>query len=185
MKETVQDETEAAKTVELDKLGLPTTGWICKGWTDMGTASSRCELCKTAIRYVHTMTNTTRRAIILRVGCICAGKLEGNPGLAELRERFMKNRPASLENFKMGVWKRSVNGNLSTEYLGNKITLFEKPKGANTWAYSLNIMISKKYDMTYDQVVYSKGIFNIEEEAKNAAFDHVIRLEWLNEPRVR
>ncbi|MBM4164963.1 MAG: hypothetical protein FJ222_11080 [Lentisphaerae bacterium] len=182
--QTEQNETEAAKAVELDKLGLPTTGWICTGWTDMGTASSRCELCKTAIRYVHTMTNTNWREI-LRVGCICAAKLEARPGLAELRERFMKNRPANLENFKMGVWKRSAKGNLSTEYLGNKITLVERPKGANTWEYSLNIMKSEKYDMKDNQTVFSKSVFSTFEEAQEAAFDHVIRLEWLNEPRVR
>lgn len=52
-------------------------GWTCEGVTDLGASVGVCEMCgHQIIRYVHHMAHPNYRS--LDVGCICAGKMEGN-----------------------------------------------------------------------------------------------------------
>ncbi len=71
---------------------FPRTGWKCTGITDMGQERIVCQLCgRQLIRYVHHMEHPQFGK--LSVGCICAGKMEGDIEGAKRREReFKKHR---------------------------------------------------------------------------------------------
>lgn len=87
--------------------------WECVDIEDLGGLYYTCEYCeKKAIRYVHTMSN--EHGETLRVGCVCAGKLEGNYLAAKNREQNFKNRIKAKRRFVSKKWKVSQKGH---EYL--------------------------------------------------------------------
>ena len=89
---------------------VPHSGWICAGITDLGSPSGICQMCgHQIIRYVHQMIHPHYRS--LGVGCICAGRMEGDVNRAKKRERDFKNRAARLESFRKRTWKNSRKGN--------------------------------------------------------------------------
>lgn len=70
---------------------------------------------KQIIRYVHHMVHPNYHP--LNVGCICAGKMEGDIETAKKRENEFKNKEKRKENFLKLKWKTSRNGN---SFLKNK-----------------------------------------------------------------
>ena len=115
---------------------VPKTGWVCTGITDLGEPVGVCEMCgHQIIRYVHHMIHPNFRS--LGVGCICAGKMEGNIEQAKKREQDFKSKEARRENFKNRHWKTSKNANSYLKIKDHLVVLYYN-KNYNNWKYSLD-----------------------------------------------
>lgn len=115
---------------------VPKTGWFCTGVTDLGEPVGVCQMCgHQIIRYVHHMVHPHYHP--LNVGCICAGKMEGNIEKAKQRENDFKNREKRRENFKKRKWKQSKNNNSYIKIKDHLIVLYYNAK-YNNWKYSLD-----------------------------------------------
>ena len=97
----------------------------------------------------------------LDVGCICAGKMEGDVEKAKRRENDFKNKEARRQNFMNRQWKQSKNNNSYLKLKDHIIVLYYSEKN-NNWKYSLDN-------------VFSVEVFLTKEEAMNAAFEALER----------
>ena len=119
-----------------DDPNVPKSGWVCTGVSDLGAPVGVCEMCgHQIIRYVHHMTHPHYRP--LGVGCVCAGKMEGDIERARRREASFKNRESRRANFLKRKWKRSRNNN---EYLKIKdhIIVLVEDRSRHVWRYSFD-----------------------------------------------
>lgn len=115
---------------------VPHSGWQCVGITDLGTPSGVCEMCgHQIIRYVHHMVHPNYHS--LDVGCVCAGKMEGDIEAAKKREQDFKNKQSRRSNFKKRKWKNSRNGNPYLKIKNHVIVLY-KHKNGKGWKYSID-----------------------------------------------
>ncbi|MBR6676322.1 MAG: UvrD-helicase domain-containing protein [Clostridia bacterium] len=134
--------------------------WRCTGVSDLGAPMGLCQICKRQnIRYVHHMTHPTEESI--DVGCICAGRLEGDVEGAKHREASFKNRESRRESFMSREWKRSKNNNIYLKIKDTLIVLYQSEK-SRKWKYSLDN-------------VFCADSFSSKEEAMSAAFDALER----------
>ncbi|MBQ3637280.1 MAG: hypothetical protein II953_02870, partial [Clostridia bacterium] len=90
-------------------------------------------------------------------GCVCAGRMEGDPERAKKREAEFKNRQARRETFLHTETKRSRKGNEYLKYRGETVTL-------------LSDRFRPGFFKTVCRGEYS-GSFPTKEEALAAAFD--------------
>ncbi len=144
---------------------IPQTGWTCVGMTDLGKGHyTTCEMCKsTTIRYVHHMQHPNYPHT-LGVGCVCAGRMEGNVERAKTREANFKGRAQQKKHFLSKKWKQSSRGNEYAKLKDHVIVVFQLNKGANA---------APLYSFSVDQVL-SKAVCKTLAEAKARAFDFVI-----------
>lgn len=139
---------------------VPKTGWFCVGVTDLGEPVGVCQMCgHQIIRYVHHMVHPQYSP--LDVGCICAGKMEGDIEKAKRRENEFKNKEKRRDNFKKRKWKRSKNNNSYIKIKDHLIVLYYNSK-FNNWKYSL--------DNEFCVEVYKN-----KEDAMDAAFEALER----------
>lgn len=130
---------------------VPKDGWTCEDVTDLGAPVGVCEMCgHQIIRYVHHMTHPNYRS--LDVGCICAGKMEGNIENAKQREQNLKNRQARKESFAKRKWKISKNNNRYIKIRDHLIVLYYNQKYDN-WKYSLDNAFCPEVYKTREEVV--------------------------------
>ena len=130
---------------------VPKSGWKCLGVNDLGAPVGVCEMCgHQIIRYVHTMYHPDFGT--LRVGCVCAGKMEGDIEKAKKREQDFKNRESRKENFKNRKWKTSKNNNSYIKIKGHLIVLYYNKKYDN-WKYSIDNEFCKEVFATKDEAV--------------------------------
>lgn len=166
--EKIESENDSIKTNEELKRKLadtpnlwkrddvPHSGWTCVGVSDLGAPIGVCEMCGyQIIRYVHHMVHPSYRP--LDVGCICAGKMEGNVEQAIKRENEFKNKEARRENFMKRKWKTSRNGNQYVKIKDHIIVLYRQ-KDRSGWKYSLD---SK----------FCSTVFDTREKAIGVAFE--------------
>ncbi len=140
---------------------VPKTGWVCTGITDLGEPVGVCEMCgHQIIRYVHHMVHPDFRS--LGVGCICAGKMEGNIEQAKKREQDFKSKESRRENFKNRHWKTSKNSNSYLKVKDHLVVLYYN-KNHNNWKYSLDNQ-------------FCPEIYSTREEAIDAAFEALEKL---------
>lgn len=140
---------------------VPKTGWICTGVTDLGEPVGVCEMCgHQIIRFVHHMYNPDFGS--LGVGCICAGKMEGDIEQAKKREQDFKNKESRRENFKNRQWKISKNSNSYIKIKDHLVVLYHNKK-YNTWKYSIDN-------------AFCPEIYPTREEAMDAAFEALEKL---------
>ena len=140
---------------------VPKTGWICTGITDLGEPVGVCQMCgHQIIRYVHHMVHPKFRS--LGVGCICAGKMEGNIEQARKREQDFKSKASRKESFKNRQWKTSKNANSYLKIKDHLVVLYHN-KAYNTWKYSLDNQ-------------FCPEIYLSREEAMDAAFEALEKL---------
>jgi hypothetical protein len=103
---------------------------------------------------------------VLRVGCICAGKMEDDPEEALKRESNMKSRAGKRKRWLNRKWKISTKGN---EYIitdGFVITIF----------YSSGELRACVKEKDGDRKVLSRRKYKTLNEIKLASFDCVTRL---------
>ncbi len=112
---------------------VPHEGWECTGIVDLGEPVGTCRMCgHQIIRYVHIMRHPNYHRTI-GAGCVCAGRMEGNPAAARERETNFKNRQKRLETFMALPRKRSRNGHEYVKYHGEIITLLEDRFRKGQW----------------------------------------------------
>lgn len=111
----IKDKAYYARCIrQLKEWGAPLDGWRCVKVIDVKEDGYEigcfgdlfeCELCGcTNVRNVHIMEHDLYFEEV-RVGCICAGIMEGDILKAEERERKMKNRARRRKNFIKRKWK--------------------------------------------------------------------------------
>lgn len=104
---------------------VPHEGWVCEAIYDLGAPVGICRMCgHQIIRYVHVMRHPSYPRTI-GAGCICAGRMEGDPERAKERENAFKHRQARLETFLKIPLRRSRNGNEYIKYKGEVITILQ------------------------------------------------------------
>ena len=103
----------------LKRIGAPLEGWECISCEDNGDDSFKCELCGfSRVRYIHEMVHDDFPDII-RVGCKCAGVMEGDIIAAEERERRARNRAGREKRFmrqKSWIWNNHFGGFYQRDY---------------------------------------------------------------------
>lgn len=146
--------------------GVPHKGWVCVEVEDLGEPATVCEMCETqTIRYVHYMQHSAYEHI-LRVGCICAGKMEGNLAEAQRRDDTMKSRAGKRQRWLNRRWKISAKGN---EYIiaeGYIVTIFRKD---GDWKASIK-------EKDGDRTIWSRRKYQTISEIKLASFDYITKL---------
>lgn len=122
----------------------------------------QCEMCRQeGIRYVHIMEHPEYVGH-LRVGCVCAQKMENDYYAPRDRENTLRNRHNRKMNFLKHEWQLRSNGNLVLKYKGRYITIM--PSKYNKSEYGV------AYDGEYIWYYQRKKIKDIR-TAKLAAFD--------------
>jgi hypothetical protein len=159
-----------------DTPNMPHKGWICIGMVDLGEfvepgdiEYERCEMCgKEKIRYVHIMKHESYGTV--RVGRVCASKMEDDYKNPEQRDDECKNRAARRSNFLKRDWNRRSNGNYTLRYKGDNITIVKSKFGPG-----YGVVFKGKYIWEY------KGRKQMDfNTAKRAAFD---LFDSLHEPK--
>jgi len=118
------------------------TGWRCIGVTDLGAPSATCQFCERQIvRYLHHMENENGER--LNVGCVCAGKMEGDIEKAKEREKEFKSKQARQVAFTKKNLSKSKNGNLYLKINGHVLVLLEDKYHNNCWRYAIDGNFSK------------------------------------------
>ena len=121
----------------LKRRNAPLEGWYCVGVYDLREEESAeyetCELCGyERIRFVHVMEHYDYDDSI-RVGCICAGVMEGDLLGAKERERVLRNRYNRKRNYLKKQWDVSRNGNRTLLYKNNRITIMRSHFDFGGW----------------------------------------------------
>ncbi len=124
---------------------VPHEGWVCTGIIDLGEPVGTCRMCgHQIIRYVHIMKHPDYYRTI-GAGCVCAGRMEGNPEAARERENAFKNRQSRRETFLRMPLKRSRNGHEYLKYKGEIITVLEDKFKKGQY----KTVLRNKYSMSY------------------------------------
>jgi len=140
---------------------VPHNGWECIDIQDLGTPAMVCQMCEhEIIRYAHYMRHSDYNTTLV-VGCVCAGRMEGDSQKARKRDSFMKSRMNKRKNWLGRKWKISQKGN---QYI--------KSDG-------FIVIMTKRNGVWYACVKSENGNFNkwssqkstSENEMKLAAFD--------------
>ncbi len=142
---------------------VPHSGWSCVGVVDLGEPVGICQMCGyQIIRYAHQMEHPGYHK--LSVGCICAGKMEGDIANARRREAEFKKRQTRRKSFFQKAWKRSQKGNEYLKAFGHVIVLYHNAKAGNIWKYSIDNEFCKTLYPTREQAV--AGAFDALEELR-------------------
>lgn len=154
-----------------DKRGIPHKGWRCTFIVDLGgdrkpgekIEYETCSMCgQEKIRYVHYMEHSDYPDT-LRVGCICAAKMEGNYLAAKDRERVARNRASRRARWLSRKWRLSSKGN---EYLNlneGNIGVYRTKYGK--WGFWINRKFYKEY-------------YTRKDDAKMALFDEYDKIAY-------
>ena len=113
--------------------GVPMQGWTYIAIEDVHYAQHRCEACGTAwVRYIHVMEHT-EHPCLLRVGCVCAGRLENAPRIADEREAAFRARQSRRNKWlTRGGWRLSKKGNSYINVDHCNVTVFP---AEDRWGY--------------------------------------------------
>ena len=158
-----------------NKEGVPHKGWTCVDMIDLGEDAEdmdfetrkaelyeECEMCnQEGIRYVHIMEHPEYEGQ-LRVGSICAEKMENDYVAPRAREKDLKNRHNRKMNFLKRNWIFKANGHTVLKYKGKYITILNSKFNRNNYGVAYN----GNFIWTYQ----GKEIKDIQ-IAKLAAFD--------------
>lgn len=137
----------------LKRIGAPLGGWQCLEVTDICEDDENaplftCELCGCdKVRYVHTMVHDDFY-IPLKVGCLCAGVMEGNVLAARARDRAIRNWSKRRKNFMKHVWLHEKPSYYHRQYHYQELKIFEK-KSDNGAEYL--IQVDGKQTTTYKE----------------------------------
>ncbi len=111
--------------------GVPKRGWLYADFEDLGTVDAVCEMCKERdIRYVHHLTHPDGHE--LAVGCVCASKMENEPGAAKQRETNYRNLAKRRQNFPNRKWRTSKYGGnpvIDIDGYNYNVEIFQQGKG--------------------------------------------------------
>jgi len=161
-----EEDLVSSKRGKWSVAGVPHKGWSCFDIEDLGTPLIKSEMCESkTIRYVHHMEHSDFPDV-LKVGCVCAGHMEGDLTASRAREASMKSRSAKRNRWTKRARKESSNGNPYISADGYQIIAYHRGEG---WAYTVAALDEP-------DVQHSKRNFNSINGAKLAAFDHITKL---------
>jgi len=145
---------------------IPHKGWTCVDIEDLGEPCAICEMCeRQTIRYVHYMEHRDYKGA-LKVGCICAGYMEGNLQTAKKRDDFMRSRSGKRKKWLSRDWKISSKGN---EYIKTDGYIIVMKDNNSFWSAFIQSE-DKKFS------IWSKRKYKSKNEAKLAAFDYLTKI---------
>jgi len=157
---------EALNRGKWSQFGVPHGGWMCVDIEDLLRPDATCEMCEEReIRYVHHMTHPDYE-VELKVGCVCAGHMEGNTAAAAEREQRLKSTAGRRSRWLTRRWNESAKGNPYLRTDGYTVTIFPSKFGG--FSFSLKRELGPK-------PVFSPRSYPTEERAKLAAFEALTR----------
>jgi len=160
-----EEDLVSSKRGKWSAAGVPHKGWICVEIEDLASPSAECEMCESqTIRYAHHMEHPDHPEV-LRVGCVCAGHMEGDLAASRAREASMKSRAAKRKRWTSRGWRVSAKGNPNIKADGNRVTVY--PRGGG-WAFTVAALDDSN-------IRHSPRNFKTINEAKLAAFDHITK----------
>lgn len=141
----------------------PKSGWFCEGVTDLGDDRELCEMCGTQwCRFLHTMVHPDRIEPV-QAGCICAGKMDGDPDAARKREAVAKRQARATEFIPEWRWAAD-SGNPWFKARGDWfVIVFGDRKRDDHWKYGV-----KHRD---EMVRWGRTSYASQQEAMDAAVD--------------
>lgn len=143
---------------------VPHSGWTCVGVEDLGSPAGICQMCGCQIiRYVHQMEHPDYSS--LSVGCVCAGRMEGDVEQAKRREADFKNCQTRRMNFCKREWKRSGKGNEYLKIDNHVVVLYHDTKGQGSWKYSIDNEFGRAEYISREQAV--TGVFEALERMRS------------------
>ncbi len=130
----------------------PHSGWTCVGVEDLGAPVGICQMCgHQIIRYAHLMEHPDYHS--LSVGCVCAGRMEGDVAGAKRREKDFKSRQARRDYFCKRQWKISRKGNEYLEVGDHIAVLYHDTNGKGGWRYSIDREFGREVYSSREQAV--------------------------------
>ncbi len=157
---------------------VPHSGWHCVGVEDLGAPVGICQMCGyQIIRYAHQMEHPEYGP--LSVGCVCAGRMEGDVETAKRREAEFKNKQSRRLRFFQRKWKQSQKGNEYLKIDGHVIVLYRHNKntqptqrtqaaygreGASVWKFAVDNVFCRTVYATRERAL--AGVFDALEELK-------------------
>lgn len=157
---------------------VPHSGWHCVGVEDLGAPVGICQMCGyQIIRYAHQMEHPEYGP--LSVGCVCAGRMEGDVETAKRREAEFKNKQSRRLRFFQRKWKQSKKGNEYLKIDGHVIVLYQHSKntqanhdaregksreGASVWKYAIDNQFCRTVYATRERAV--AGVFDALDELR-------------------
>ena len=153
-----------------NKPGIPHKGWRHEGVEDVEQDYVECEMCgHEKVRYAHYLSHPEYTQV-LRVGCVCAGKMIGDYVDAEAHDRRARMITTKRANLHAKTWKRSAKGNLYLKIDGRDpilggivLVIFPDKYNEGKWEYGVDGQFTQRR-------------YNTSSEAKNAAIDAVLKL---------
>ena len=143
---------------------VPHSGWSCTGVDDLGGPVGICQMCGyQIIRYAHQMEHPQYRS--LSVGCVCAGRMEGDIAGAKQREAEFKKRQSRRIHFFRRKWKMSKKGNEYLKIDGHVVVIYHITRGNHIWKYSLDNDFCKGTYATRERAM--AGAFNALEKLRS------------------
>lgn len=107
----------------LKEMGAPLMDWECAEVVDHGEDNFTCELCDCKkVRYIHVMRHDDWPDA-LRVGCICAGVMEGDILAAKERDAAARRRSQRKSHYLGKRWDAIGEGVWKTNYKHRVITI--------------------------------------------------------------
>lgn len=83
---------------------VPKSGWVWLRTEDLGHCSHTCEMCRAEyVRYVHHLYHSELDQTF-RVGCVCAGHMQGDLDAAREREAPLRLRANRRRKWAMHGW---------------------------------------------------------------------------------
>lgn len=150
----------------LKSWNAPLVGWNCEEVIDTGDAYETCELCGCpSVRYIHVMHHDDYVESV-KVGCICAGIMEGDVMASQERERKIKNRANRKKTFNNKTWTDTRKGSIKLKFKGSfcLICKASNPYG-NSHFYG--------YVNGKQMIVDRRTSFRTVESLKNVMFDYI------------
>lgn len=133
---------ETTATGKWREPGVPHKGWTCVGIEELEEQDHLCEMCEARhVRFVHVMQNS-RYPNELRVGCVCAGHMEGDVAQAKEREKSARNRSSRRKTWISKGWRTSRKGNPYRNKEGLNASVFQSGRGWSTIVQNDHVKLS-------------------------------------------
>jgi len=157
--------------------GIPHKGWRCVATWDLRFEQGDdytpevCKMCgQENLRYVHVMEHDDYEPR-LRVGSVCAGKMEGDYANPKHRETKLANRLGRRGRWLSRNWRTSRKGNTFLNVEGHNVVVYPDKSSPGWWRYGITD--------EDDRTVFSTRSYEGEDGAKLAAFDQLAALlDW-------
>jgi hypothetical protein len=160
-----------------NKPDVPHKGWRCIQVCDLQFEQGEdyvpevCEMCgQENLRFVHFMQHADYGRVV-RVGCVCAEKMECDRVNPKLREQQLVNRMARRSRWLNRKWRVSAKGNHFLNIEACNVVVYPDKFNSGQWRFRISD--------GFDETTFSDDNYATPDEAKLALFDTLADLlEW-------